>query len=210
MPPCASLCALVIRATRTPNGSDLRSIRRRSEAQGVNVLRSKTKVRKLFIIKRSEPRPDALLPGIVVSLNKSTHQARSGFQVLGRACGHASPQKLKVHDRLLFFLQRETAGPHSGWRPDVVGLWRPLPVWARTVPAPARSGAWPVSRTFLDPMRTHLRGGARRPMSCKARAARLRDLALQLSILRRIPSRQAATGFPFAGREYGRWATRLG
>ena len=28
----------------TPNGSDLRSIRRRSEAQGVNVLRSKTKV----------------------------------------------------------------------------------------------------------------------------------------------------------------------
>jgi hypothetical protein len=31
----------------------------------------------------------------------------------------------------------------------------------------------------------------------------LRDLALQLSILRRIPSRQAATGFPFPGREYG-------
>ena len=67
----------------TPNGSDVRSIRRRSEAQGVNVLRSKTKVRKLFIIERAEPRPDALLPGIVVSLNKSTHQARSGFQVLG-------------------------------------------------------------------------------------------------------------------------------
>ena len=139
IPPCASLCALVIRATRTPNGSDVRSIRRRSEAQGVNVLRSKTKVRKLFIIKRSEPRPYALLPGIVVSLNKSTHQARSGFQVLGRACGHASPQKLKVHDRLLFFLQRETEGPHSGRRAETsVDLWRP-------------------------------RGGARRPMSCKAR-----------------------------------------
>jgi hypothetical protein len=84
------------------NGSDVRSIRRRSETQGLNVLGSKTKVRKLFIIKRSEPRPYALLAGIVVSLNKSTHQARSGFQVPGRACGHASPQKLKVHDRLLF------------------------------------------------------------------------------------------------------------
>ena len=90
------------------NGSDVRSIRRRSEAQGLNVLSCETKVRKLFIIERSEPRPDALLPGIVVSLNKSAHQARSGFQVLGRARGHASPQKLKVHDRLLFFLQRET------------------------------------------------------------------------------------------------------
>ena len=85
------------------NGSDVRGIRRRSETQGLNVLGSKTKVRKLFIIKRSEPRPYALLPGIVVSLNKSMHQARSGFQVLGRACGHASPQKLKVHDRLPLF-----------------------------------------------------------------------------------------------------------
>jgi len=55
------------------NGSDVRGIRRRSETQGLNVLGSKTKVRKLFIIKRSEPRPYALLPGIVVSLNKSTH-----------------------------------------------------------------------------------------------------------------------------------------
>jgi hypothetical protein len=74
-----------------------------SVAQGVNVLGCKTKVRKLFIIKLSKPRPYALLPGIVVSLNKSTHQARLGFQMRGRACGHASPQKLKVHDRLLFF-----------------------------------------------------------------------------------------------------------
>jgi hypothetical protein len=39
--------------------------------------------------------------------------------VLGRACGHASPQKLKVHRRLLFILQRETEGPHSNRRPDV-------------------------------------------------------------------------------------------
>ena len=91
-----------------------------SVAQGVNVLSCKTKVRKLFIIKLSEPRPYALLAGIVVSLNKSTHQARLGFQVLGRACGHASPQKLKVHDRLLLFLQRETeartrAGGQTSW-----------------------------------------------------------------------------------------------
>jgi hypothetical protein len=143
----------------TPNGSDLRSIRRRSEAQGVNVLRSKTKVRKLFIIERAEPRPDALLPGIVVSLNESTHQARSGFQVLGGARGHASPQKLKVHDRLLFFLQRETeartrAGGQMSWACGVL----------------CRYGHALFQRPLLDPMRTHLRGGARRPMSCKARA----------------------------------------
>jgi hypothetical protein len=143
----------------TPNGSDLRSIRRRSEAQGVNVLRSKTKVRKLFIIERAEPRPDALLPGIVVSLNESTHQARSGFQVLGGARGHASPQKLKVHDRLLFFLQRETeartrAGGQMSWACGVL----------------CRYGHALFQRPLLDQMRTHLRGGARRPMSCKARA----------------------------------------
>ena len=77
----ANSWALVIHATRTPNGSDVRSIGKRSEAQGLNVLSRETKVRKLFIIKRAEPRPDALLPGIVVGLNKSTHQARSGFQV---------------------------------------------------------------------------------------------------------------------------------
>jgi hypothetical protein len=135
----ANSWALVIRATRTPNGSDVHSIGKRSEAQGVNVLSRETKVRKLFIIKRAEPRPDALLPGIVVGLNKSTHQARSGFQVLGRACGDASPQKLKVHRRLLFILHRETEGPHSNRRPDV--------------------GAFGA-----------LRSGARRPMSCKARA----------------------------------------
>jgi hypothetical protein len=47
-----------------------------SVAQDVNVLRCETKARKkLLIIKLSEPRPYALLPGIVLSLNKSTHQA---------------------------------------------------------------------------------------------------------------------------------------
>src|SRR3954451_398227 len=96
----------------------------------------RTKVRKLFIIKRSEPRPYALLAGIVVSLNKSTHQARLGFQVLGRACAHGSPQKLKVHDRHLCFLQRGAealtlAGGRSSWAPDPL-CRRPLPVWART------------------------------------------------------------------------------
>ena len=159
------------------NGSDVRGIRRRSETQGLNVLGSKTKVRKLFIIKRSEPRPYALLPGIVVSLNKSTHQARSGFQVLGRACGHASPQKLKVHDRLLFFLQKETEGPHrAGGRTS----WTCGAPWWRKTP--------------------YVVQGAR---------TSLRDLALQLSILRRIPSRQVARGFPFAGREYSRWRRGL-
>ena len=62
-----------------------------SETQGGNVLRCKTKVRKLFIIKRSERSPYALLPGVVAGLNKSTHQAGSGFQGLGRTCAHASP-----------------------------------------------------------------------------------------------------------------------
>jgi hypothetical protein len=37
--------------------------------------RCETNARKLLIIKLSEPRPYALLPGIVLSLNKSTHQA---------------------------------------------------------------------------------------------------------------------------------------
>jgi hypothetical protein len=184
--------------TRTPNGTDVRSIRRRSEAQGLNVLRRKTKVRKLFIIKRSEPRPYALLAGIVVSLNKSTHQARLGFQVLGRACAHASPQKLKVHDRLLCFLQRDAeartrAGGRTSWACGTL-CRRPLPVWARTVPAPARSGVSPWRKT---------------PYVVQGACARLRDLALRLSILRRIPSREAATGFLFPG-EYRRWATRLG
>jgi hypothetical protein len=164
MPPCASLCALVIRATRTPNGSDLRSIRRSSEAQGVNVLRCKTKVRKLFIIKLSEPRPYALLPGIVVSLNKSTHQARSGFQVLGRACGHASPQKLKVHDRLLCFLQRETEVRTRAGRQTscACGGLSPAPFAGTGCAHCSSAGA-------IRAMRTYLRGGARRPMSCKAR-----------------------------------------
>jgi hypothetical protein len=169
MPPCASLCALVIRATRTPNGSDLRSIGRRSEAQGVNVLRRETKVRKLFIIERSEPRPDTLLPGIVVSLNKSTHQARLGFQVPGRACGHASPQKLKVHDRLLLFLQRETpastrAGGHTPWASGA--LFSGMGAHCSSATAIRCSARFSA---FLGPMQTHLRGGARRPMSCKAR-----------------------------------------
>jgi hypothetical protein len=179
MPPCASLCAPVIRATRTPNGGDVRSIGRRSEAQGVNVLRRETKVRKLFIIERPEPRPDALLPGIVVSLNESTHQARSGFQMLGRARGHASPQKLKVHDRLLFSCKERLRVRTGAGGPDVVGLWRPLPVWARVVPAPARSGVSPWRKT---------------PYVVQGARARLTDLALQLSILRRIPSRWTATG----------------
>ena len=167
--PCASLCAPVIRATRTPNGSDLRSIQRRSAAQGVNVLRCKTKVRKLCIIKLSEPRPYALLAGIVVSLNKSTHQARSGFQVPGRACGHASPQKLKVHDRLLFFLQRETqARTRAGGQTSRAcgALCR----YGRALFQRQRDPVLgPFLGTFLGPMRTHLRGGARGPMSCKAR-----------------------------------------
>ena len=86
---------------------------------------------------------------IVVSLNKSTHQARLGFQVPGLACGHASPQKLKVHDRLLLFLQRETpartrAGGQTPWATGAL-----FPVWAHTVPAPPPSGARPVSRPFL-------------------------------------------------------------
>jgi hypothetical protein len=96
-------------------------------AQGVNVLRCETKVRKLFIIKLSEPRPYALLPGIVVSLNKSTHQARSGFQVLGRAGAHASPQRLKVHDRLLCVLQRESEVRTRVADADVPSWWRRTP-----------------------------------------------------------------------------------
>ena len=152
-------------ATRTPNGSEVRSVRKRSEAQGLNVLSCKTKVRKLFIIKLSEPRPYPLLPGIVVSLNKSAHQARPGFQVPGRACGHASPQKLEVHDRLLFFLQRETeactrAGGRTSWACGAL---------CRYERALFQRQRDQVLDPFLRPMRTHHRGGARRPMSCKAR-----------------------------------------
>jgi hypothetical protein len=41
--------------------------------------------------------------GSFLSLNKSAHQARSDFHVLGGACSHASLQKLHVHDCLLLF-----------------------------------------------------------------------------------------------------------
>ena len=75
-----------------------------------------------------------------------------------------------------------------------MGLWRPLPVWARTVPAPARSGAWPVSRHVSRPNADAPSWWRKTPYVVQGARARLRDLALQLSILRRIPSRQAATG----------------
>ena len=44
-------------------------------AQNLNVLRRETEARKLLIIKLSEPRPYALLSGIVLGLNKSAYQA---------------------------------------------------------------------------------------------------------------------------------------
>jgi hypothetical protein len=50
-------------------------ISRDISAQDLNILRCKTKTRKLFIIELSEPRAYALLPRVVLSLNKSTHQA---------------------------------------------------------------------------------------------------------------------------------------
>ena len=76
-----------------------------------------------------------------------------GFQVLGRACAHASPQKLKVHDRLLRFLQRDAeartrAGGRTSWACGTL-CRRPLPVWARTVPAPARPGVAPLAQDAL-------------------------------------------------------------
>src|SRR6478609_3527910 len=77
----------------------------------------------------------------------------------------------------LFFLQKETEGPHrAGGRTS----WTCGAPWWRKTP--------------------YVVQGAR---------ASLRDLALQLSILRRIPSRQVARGFPFAGREYSRWRRGL-
>ena len=45
----------------------------------------------------------AIAQRIVPSLNESAHQARSDFPVRDGACGHASPQILHVHDRLLLF-----------------------------------------------------------------------------------------------------------
>ena len=52
-------------------------------------------------------------------------------------------------------------------------------------------------------------GWRKTPYVVQGARASLRDLALQLSILRRIPSRQVARGFPFAGREYSRWRRGL-
>jgi hypothetical protein len=43
-------------------------------AQDVNILRCQTEAGKLLVIKRFEPRPYALLPGIVLSSSKSTYQ----------------------------------------------------------------------------------------------------------------------------------------
>jgi hypothetical protein len=85
-----------------------------------------------------------------------------------------------------------------------VGLWRPLP-------APfAGMGAHCSSASAIRCLARCLARCGRTFVVAQGARARLRDLALRLSILRRIPSRQAATGCPFRGREYGRWTTRLG
>ena len=70
------------------NGSDVRGIRRRSETQGLNVLGSKTKVRKLFIMKLSEPRPYTLLAGVILRLNNYAPGSRglSGAGPAVRSC----------------------------------------------------------------------------------------------------------------------------
>ena len=70
-------------------------------AQDEDVLGRETKARKLFVVELSEPRPYALLPGIVSSLNKPAHQVRSGFQRSRRARGHALA-RMMVIDRLRF------------------------------------------------------------------------------------------------------------
>jgi len=51
----------------------------------------------------TKPCAYAVLRRVILSLNKSAHQARSDFHVLGGACSHASLQKLHVHDCLLLF-----------------------------------------------------------------------------------------------------------
>ena len=80
-------------------------------AQDEDVLGREAKARKLFVVELSEPRPYALLPGIVSSLNKPAHQVRSGFQRSRRARGHASAREnWMVIDSLLISLQR---GPTS-------------------------------------------------------------------------------------------------
>ena len=182
----------------------MHSIGKRSEAQGVNVLRSKTKVRKLFIIKLSEPRPYALLAGIVVSLNKSTLQARSGFQVPGRACGHASPQKLKVHDRLLFFLQRETAartrtGGQTSWACGALCRYGAHCSSASAIRCLARLLAQ-CGRTFV----------VAQDALCRARRACTFERSCAPAFNLAENSVTSGGDRPFPGREYGRQTPRLG
>jgi len=87
-------------------------------AQDEDVLGRETKARKLFVVELSEPRPYALLPGIVSSLNKPAHQVRSGFQRSRRARGHALA-RMMVIDSLLISLQRKpTSARGLAHQPD--------------------------------------------------------------------------------------------
>jgi hypothetical protein len=92
-----------------------------------------------------------------------------------------------------------------------VGKWRPFFRYGRTLFQRHRD---PVLGPFLGlswPNADAPSWRRKTPYVVQGTRARLRDLALQLSILRRIPSRQAATGAGCCtGREYGRWAPRLG
>ena len=72
-----------------------------------------------------------------------------------------------------------------------MGLWRPVPVW-RALFQRQRD---PVLGPFSSRPNADAPSWWRKtPYVVQGARARLRDLALQLSILRRIPSRQAATG----------------
>lgn len=88
------------------------------------------------------------------------------------------------------FSCKERLRPALGLEARRRGPVAPCAGMARTVPAPARSGAWPVSWPNADAPSWW----RKTPYVVQGARARLRDLALQLSILRRIPSRQAATG----------------
>ena len=149
----------------------------------MNVLSYKTKVRKLFIIKLSSPPVCRLLPRIVVSLNKSTHQARSGFQVLGSRLA-AMPRRRNCTFMIASGLSckeetevRTRCGGRTSWA--CLAL---LPAWARTVPSAGAIRCFGRrGRTFVVPQDAHVVQHAR---------ARLSDLALRLSILRRNSSRR--------------------
>src|SRR3954451_19791612 len=103
--------------------------------------------------------------------------------------------------------RRPALGPEATRRGQVAPFF---PVWAHTVPAPPRSGARPVSRPFLAQCgRTFV---AAQDALCRARHACTfeRSCAPAFNLAENSVASGGDRRWLCTGREYGRWAPRLG